>query len=70
MAIDVQDVGLVLLGTCGDEQVGDRDSVLSLLSELAMRGQRRLDRLRVHPQIAECVEALRNAGIVAGVASC
>lgn len=55
----------VLLDARGDEQVIDRDAVVTEGRELALRGEGDGDGLGVHPQIAEEREVVLEALVVA-----
>lgn len=58
MAIDMSDIGAVLMRTRCDQEVRDRDSVMSSRCELSLSAYRDCERSRVHPQISELGQVL------------
>jgi hypothetical protein len=55
----------VLLSARGDEEIRNRESVLTFSPELPMGSDSCEDRLGIHPQVSESREALLDVGVVA-----
>lgn len=56
MAVDVEHGRLVLVGACGDQEVWDRYTMLTVCRELTLSSQRGRDRLAVDSELMKRVE--------------
>ena len=56
MPVDVEHGRLVLVGTRGDQQVGDRYAMLTVRRELTLSSQRGGGRLGVHSKLMKRIE--------------
>ena len=65
MPVDVEYRSLVLLGARCDEEVGNRESVLTFFPELPVGANSGEDRLGIHSQVSESGEVLLDVGVVA-----
>ena len=54
--VDVEHGRLVLVGACGDQEIRDRYTMLTVSRQLTLSGQRDRDRLGVHSELMERVE--------------